>query len=152
MRFLTDLGTPPPRAFSAVADLVLNGDLRRALDDPETHPDEVRRLIAQAHDLGVHLEQEGLAYAVKGALGRRVDRLREQPEDPRRLEEVESLIGLIRTLPFPVDLWLAQNRYYEILQSTYPKLREQAEAGKKGAQDWVERFRVLGDELRVRVP
>jgi hypothetical protein len=152
MRFLKDLGTPPPKAFSAVADLVLNADLRRALNDPEAHPDEVRRLIAQAHDLGVHLEAETLSYAVKASLGRRVDLLREQPEDPHRLEEVESMVGLIRTLPFPVDLWLAQNRYYEILQSTYPKLRDQAEAGKKGAKEWVERFRALGEGLRVRVP
>ena len=41
MRYLTDLHIPLPKAFTAAAAFVLNGDLRRALQDKEINPERV---------------------------------------------------------------------------------------------------------------
>ncbi|HEX2224928.1 MAG TPA: DUF3536 domain-containing protein [Thermoanaerobaculia bacterium] len=152
MRFLKDLGTPAPKVFRAAAEIVVNSDLRRALSDEEVDPEEVRRLLRQAGDLGLDLEKDGLGYALENTLDAQVRRLRQRPDDSDLLRKVESTVALARSVPFTVDLWRVQNRYYEILQTEYPRRLKQAKAGEDGAREWVERFRSLGQGLSVRVP
>jgi hypothetical protein len=51
-----------------------------------------------------------------------------------------------------VDLWRAQNVYYELLRGVYPEFLDKADQGDEEAHAWVERFIPLGEALRVRVP
>jgi alpha-amylase/alpha-mannosidase (GH57 family) len=155
MRFLKTLGTPLPKAFAAAAELVLNVDLRRALTAsdtvPEIDPETVARLLAARASLGVELDVQDLSFALKGALDAQMDRLRELPTDPDRLQRVDATVALARTPPFDVDLWRAQNGCYELLQSIYPDQKEKSEAGDETAAEWVHRFRTLAERLKVRV-
>jgi alpha-amylase/alpha-mannosidase (GH57 family) len=149
MRFLNGLDTPIPSAFRAAAELVLNIDLRRALGDPWSDYDEVRRLLDEARSLGVALDRKELSYALEQALEALLELLRRQPERADLLQRVESVVLLARSAPFEIDLWRAQNRCYEILQTTYLEMRR--ETGDTAAE-WIERFRALGEAVSVRVP
>ncbi len=151
MRFLKSLGTPLPRAFAAAAEFVLNVDLRKAVSDPAADPEEVERLLAERAALGVELDVQELSYALKQALNAQVDRLRERPEDRDLLRRIDATVALARSAPFDVDLWHAQNRCYELLQTVYPEQREKDEEGDAEAAEWVRRFRKLGERLAVRV-
>jgi len=151
MRFLKSLGTPLPRAFAAAAEFVLNVDLRKAVSDPASDPEEVERLLAERAALGVELDVQELSYALKQALNAQVDRLRERPEDRDLLRRIDDTVALARSAPFDVDLWHAQNRCYELLQTIYPEQREKDEEGDAEAAEWVRRFRKLGARLAVRV-
>jgi alpha-amylase/alpha-mannosidase (GH57 family) len=147
MRFLNGLGTPLPSAFGAAAEHVLNLDLKRALSDLKI--EEVRRLLNETSGLGVTLDVDGLSYALERALEERVDRLRDRPDDPGLLLQVEEAVDLARTPPFRVNLWRVQNRCYEMLETVYPLMRE--ESSETVAAEWVERFRTLACKLGVRV-
>ena len=151
MRFLKTLGTPPPKAFAAAAELVLNHDLRRAVSAPVADPDEVRRLLAETSALGVELDVPELSYALEQALESLVEDLRASPRDPELLRRVDAAVALARSAPFEVDLWRSQNRCYELLRTVFPEQRERAEAGDAAAAEWVCRFRTLGERLAVRV-
>ncbi|HEY4589612.1 MAG TPA: glycoside hydrolase, partial [Thermoanaerobaculia bacterium] len=80
-----------------------------------------------------------------------VDNFRERPEDPELLRRVHEAVTLARSAPFQVDLWRAQNRCYELLQTVYPEQLEKAEKGDEAAAEWVSRFKKLGEGLAVRV-
>ena len=67
------------------------------------------------------------------------------------LEKLEAAATFALSLPFEVDLWKVQNRYYEVLRSIFPDFREKAEKGEEAAKAWVERFRSLGGKLSVLV-
>ena len=151
MRFLNTLGTPLPNAFRAAAELVINVDLRRAVESFPFDPDHVERLLDEARALGVTLETQGLSYALECALDRLLDRLRESPEDPDLLRQVGSIVALSRTTPFEIDLWRAQNRVYEMRQTRYPVLQERAQAEDAEAEEWVEELRKVAETLMVRV-
>jgi alpha-amylase/alpha-mannosidase (GH57 family) len=151
MRFLNSLGTPLPKAFRAAAELVLNVDLKRALSDLSADPEEVRRLLHETAALHVDLDTEGLSYALGLALKDLVELFRERPEDPELLRRMDTIVTLTRSTPFKVDLWRAQNRCYELLRTTYPRLKEKAREGDARAAEWVELFRDLGEKLIVRV-
>ena len=151
MRFLNTLGTPLPNAFRAAAELVLNVDLRRSVEDLSSDPEDVQRLLDEARALGVTLDTRGLGYALERALEGLLERLGERPEDPDLLRRVESVVALARSTPFAIDLWRAQNRVYEMRRTLLPVLQRQAEEGDAGAKPWVEGFRKLAEELMVRV-
>src|SRR5918994_515046 len=56
MRYLTDLHIPLPKAFTAAAAFVLNGDLRRALQETEINPERVITLLNAAKSEGIALD------------------------------------------------------------------------------------------------
>jgi alpha-amylase/alpha-mannosidase (GH57 family) len=150
MRFLNTLGTPLPNAFRAAAELVLNVDLRRSVEDSRADPEVVQRLLDEARGLGVALDTNGLGYTLERSLEGLLDRLRDQPDDPDLLRRVEAAVALIRSAPFKVDLWRAQNRFYEMRRTVFPAMQSQAKDGHEAAQAWVEGFQKVAEGLNVR--
>ena len=151
MRFLRSLGNPLPRAFAAAAELVLNLDLRRSLEDPAADPGEVQSLLAEREALQVDLDVQGLSYALERALETLVHRLAENPESLELLRKMGATVALARNPPFNVDLWRAQNGCYELRRTVYPLQKEKAEEGDAAAAEWVRVFQELSGRLGVRV-
>jgi alpha-amylase/alpha-mannosidase (GH57 family) len=151
MRFLNSLGTPLPNAFQAAAEHILNVDLKRSLSDGAADPDEVRRLLDEQETLKVDLDTAGLSYALRTALEELVEALHDGPEDPDLLRRMDRVVSLACSTPFKVDLWRAQNRWYELRQTVYPRLEKAAEEGDQKSAEWVELFKPLGEKLFVRV-
>jgi len=148
MRLLTDLSMPLPKAFSMAADFFLNTNLRRALEKEELDLDRITTLLDEAARGKITLDTAGLGYALQQIMGR----LAADPTDLTVLKKLQVAAALVRTLPFEVDLWRAQNVYYELLRGVYPEFLDKADQGDEEAQAWVERFVPLGEALRVRVP
>jgi hypothetical protein len=151
MRFLSSHGIPVPRGFRLAAELALATELRRALEEPEPHLTRIREVVLEAADTGVTLHEDGLGLTVQHAVERLAEALRADPADLGRLEDLESLVRLARTLPFEVDFWKVQNAYYQMLLRTLPPRRREAEDGSEEARKWVERFLDLGKSLRMKV-
>jgi alpha-amylase/alpha-mannosidase (GH57 family) len=150
MRFLMNLGMPLPRAFQSAATVALNGQLRRAMAARPLDIDHLRGLLEEVQASKIELDAEVLGYTLKNTIGRLAGDLFTEPEDLSRLRSLQQAAELARSLPFWVDLWKAQNVYYEILQNTFPKLQKQARGEGKSDPDWVKEFLALGDLLMVR--
>jgi len=152
MRLLTDLAMPLPKAFSMAADFCLNTNLRRALEQEELDLDRITTLLEEAARGKITLDTAGLGYALQQTLQQIMGRLAADPTDLTVLKQLQAAAALVRTLPFEVDLWRAQNVYYELLRGVYPELLDKADQGDEEAHAWMERFIPLGEALRVRVP
>jgi hypothetical protein len=72
------------------------------------------------------------------------------PSEPGLLVRLQQTIELVRSLPFEVRLWEAQNTYYSVMQSFAGQMQERAEHGDSEARAWLERFASLGEQLKVR--
>jgi alpha-amylase/alpha-mannosidase (GH57 family) len=151
MRFLVDMGVPLPRAFHAAAEFILNLDLRRALEEDEPDLDDVQAILQAVATWRVSLDVAGLGYALEGTIERLAEEFQAQPGELAALQRLDTVAGLARFLPFEVNLWKAQNVYYDILQTIYPEFRMRAEQGDKGAQEWLHHFMSLGGRLLVHV-
>lgn len=150
MRFLKSLDIPLPRPLHAAAELILNADLRRELEKEKPDTGRVADLLSQAKMWEVSLDHPALSLSLRQTAEKLSSRLRAEPEDLSRLEDLDEVVGLTRIVPFEVSLWKVQNDYYEMLQTVYPGRREKAEQGDEGARAWVDRFESLGEQLRVR--
>jgi alpha-amylase/alpha-mannosidase (GH57 family) len=151
MRFLAALNTPLPSVFHAIAEFVLNAQLRQALDDDDPDRDRIERLLGEAAREQVVLAQETIEFALR----RRIESLAlgfaEDPDD-EGLERLRRAVVLASRMPFPVELWEVQNTYFTMLQNVYPERLERSRKGDADARIWAERFAELGDLLFVKVP
>ncbi len=152
MRFLASMGMPVPREFQIAAEFAINTELRRLFEADPLDFDRINSLLREAQRSGVILDAEGLSYALSRTIRRISETFQLTPEDRALLSHLDAAVGLARNLPFEVDVWYAQNVYYELLQSVYPQMKAESEAGYSDAHAWVRLFRALGAKLRFRLP
>ena len=150
MRFLTDLHIPLPKAFYAAAELIINGHLRRALEQEDVDAERVNTLLKTAELEGIALDFATLEFAYRNNLERMMERLVTNPTMDS-LQRLDSAASLISALPFRVDLWKIQNSYYRLLKNMYPHMRRQKKRGDEAAPAWLNSFEALGQKLAVKV-
>jgi alpha-amylase/alpha-mannosidase (GH57 family) len=150
MRFLMNLNMPLPRAFRSAATVALNERLRRTMAVEPLDTENIRRLLEEAQASHVELDAEILGFTLKNAINRLAGDLFAEPGDLSRLRSLQQAAELARSLPFWVDLWKAQNVYYEILQSAFPTLQKQTRGDGESDPEWRKEFLALGDLLMVR--
>jgi alpha-amylase/alpha-mannosidase (GH57 family) len=150
MRFLTHLHIPLPKTFHAAAELILDENLRRALEQEDIDPEQVNMLFETGRLEGVALDTATLEFAYRQNLERMAERVLTQPTLDA-LQRLDSAARLLPVLPFAVDLWSIQNRYYRLLNEVHPNIRRQMEQGDKAVQAWLDAFEALGEKLAVKV-
>ena len=151
MRFLSELGGPVPRAFHSAAELIINIDLHRAVNNDPIDTEAVRNLIDTAGTWQVELDGDGVGYDFKANLEKMAAELLAAPENLDSLKKIVDAVVMASRLPFPVDLWKVQNFYWEMLQTSFPEFKEKAGQNDRQAAAWVEAFVSLGEHLSIRV-
>ena len=151
LRFLADIHSPIPPALRQAADFVLNLDIERAFQVESIDQDHVRTLLDETSACGATLDTRRLSYAAGGAIAQLADAFRANPADVDALDRFERAVTLARFLQLSVDLWRAQNAFYEVLVAAYEERRSAATTGDPAAQRWVSAFQRLGLGLTVRI-
>jgi hypothetical protein len=149
LRFLSDMGAHLPKVFTIITEFVVNSSLRREFESGFIDAERVRVLLEVARRERVSLDGAGLGYTLRHSVEAMIERLQRNPEDLPLLERLVEVVSMATSLPFPVDLWRSQNRYYEMLRDTRPRF-EQGDDEK--ATQWLRNFDALGERLRIRVP
>ncbi len=78
-----------------------------------------RGLLDTAAREKIQWDEAWLGYALNRRLGRMADELAVNPRE-ERLQRFNAAVGLVRTLPFEVNLAPVQNVFYQLLQNVYP--------------------------------
>jgi hypothetical protein len=100
----------------------------------------VERLLAEAREDAVVVDQPTLGYIADERMHTAMERLQQNPADHEAVRRALKLATALRALPFPVDLWQAQNIWYE--------LSSRIAGGEKALRD---DFLALGSALNIRV-
>lgn len=151
MRFLSELGTPVPKAFHAAADLILNIDLHRAVSSDTIDTENISSLINTAKQWQVELDAAGISFDFKENLEKMMTTLADTPSDILNIENLIDCVELAHSMPFSVDLWKAQNLYWGILQTSYPEFKQKAARNDRKAAKWVRSFSSLGELMKIRI-
>ena len=149
LRYLTTLHVLLPKPFSAAAELVLNSNLKLALEEPHVDRHRVVDLLSAAKLEGVALDHSMLELAYRHNLDSRAQSLLTTPTH-FCLQELNNLTGLLSVLPFSVSLWTAQNIFCKLLQTLYPEMLKRTAKGDAAALAWISDFEELGQKLGVK--
>jgi hypothetical protein len=129
------------------AEFVINSALRRAFERPELDFERIHSLLDSARREGVNLDSTGLEFVLRQRMVQVMNWYRQEPMNLARLQTAHAAISLARTVPFTVNLWKAQNLYYELLQTLLAQPRKH----EGEASEWAALFAGLGELLGVAV-
>jgi alpha-amylase/alpha-mannosidase (GH57 family) len=120
LHFLSQAGLPKPPALTLAAGFAVNAGLRRALEGDPIDPAILRSFLSLAKADQVPLETPTLSYIADQRMKRAMIELQMSSGSLEMLDRALTLARILVELPFELNLWQAQNIWYEILRtSTY---------------------------------
>jgi alpha-amylase/alpha-mannosidase (GH57 family) len=143
--FLSELQIPMPAILRVSVDFVLGNAIQRCLADEKLDIDQIRTLLDTASQNASSLAGCSLEPALRQRLETVLDGWAKDPFDLRKLGELEALVLLAGVPPFRLDLWQAQNVYYERLQVI------SCEQPIRFSGKWFDCFHRVGELLGVAV-
>jgi hypothetical protein len=148
LHFLTDAGMNPPPALALAASFAINASLRRAIEAEEFDTSLVADLLNRAANDRVALDAHILAFAAGQRMKRAMVRLEAAAADQVPEASLNALYAAleiaesIRSMPFEVVIWQAQNIWNDLLQrsdATY------------WSHEWKAGFKQLGQSMNIAV-
>lgn len=152
LRFLHKNALPIPAPLSAAAEQLLNEDILQRLNDNEAVVGRIRALLDDARECDLKLDQRLLTHAASRRSRTLMENLAAWPDDRQHLYRAIDGITEILVLPWPLDLWQAQNLYFEVHRNFVPGKSLLSRQGDKDAEVWLDRFRQLGALLGIKIP
>jgi alpha-amylase/alpha-mannosidase (GH57 family) len=141
LHFLSQSGLPQPPALTLAATFAINAGLRRALESEPIDAVQARIWLNLAQSDQVALDKPALGYLVDQRMKRAMLDLHETPEDVS-LDNALLIARTISELPFDLNLWQAQNLWYD----TFRNLRENPPSA-----EWLEKLKDLGRLMHIAV-
>jgi Domain of unknown function (DUF3536) len=151
MRFITSLGTPMPREFTAAVEYAINSLLRRACSSDELDGERIRNLLREAQVSNVSLDKTTLEFTLRRKIEMLAGQFASDSFDMEKLKGLKDALRIVKTMPFGVNLWSAQNQVYAVKCQFLQFTRNKAKGGDTKAQLWVESFAELCELLMIRV-
>ena len=118
LHFLSQAGLPKPPALSLAASFAVNAGLRRALESEPIDLATLRSLLQLAKADQVPLEKATLSYIADQRMKRAMVELQLSAGSLEMLDRALALGRRLGEMPFDLNLWQAQNIWYEILRSS----------------------------------
>ncbi len=118
LHYLAQAGLPKPPALAMAASFAVNAGLRRALEADPIDISLVRSFLNMAKADEVPLDTPTLTYVADLRMKRGMLELQMSSGNLDILDRALALAKTLAELPFELNLWQAQNLWYEILRSS----------------------------------
>ena len=146
LHFLTESGMSAPPALALASSFAINASLRRAIEaDPFDAP-EIESLLARADADHIALDVPVLSFAagqrMKAAMVRLETAASASKTSTTDLNAALNIAESLRSLPFEVNLWQAQNIWNDLLRRNHKK---------DWPAEWQQGFKKLGQALNISV-
>jgi hypothetical protein len=152
MRFITSLGTPMPREFATAVEYAINSLLRRACSADELDSDRIRSLLREAQVSNISLDKTTTEFLLRQKIDVLARRFSAEPSNLGTLLDLQKALRIVKQMPFPVNLWSAQNHIYSVQSGLYVRTKRRAQRGDAKAQEWLDAYLNLSELLMIRVP
>jgi alpha-amylase/alpha-mannosidase (GH57 family) len=117
LHYLSQAGLPKPPALTLAAGFAINAGLRRALEGDPIDIATMRSFLQLAKADQVPLESATLSYIADQRMKRAMVELQLSAGSLETLDRALTLARTLMEMPFDLNLWQAQNIWYEILRS-----------------------------------
>lgn len=148
LHYLSQAGLPKPPALTLAAGFAINAGLRRALEADHIDGAQLRSFLQLAKADQVPLETQTLSYIADQRMKRAMIELLMSDGSLELLERALGMARSLAELPFELNLWQAQNIWYEILRASGSWQKS------PGAEDralWEKQFGELGRCLSIDI-
>ena len=117
LHFLSHAGLPKPPALAIAAGFAVNAGLRRCIESDPVDQPLIRSFLAMAKSDEITLDSPTLSYISDLRMKRAMIELQISSGSLEILDRTLTLARALTELPFELNLWQAQNIWYEILRN-----------------------------------
>ena len=146
LHYLSQAGLPKPPALTLAAGFAINAGLRRALETDPIDIAQMRSFLTLAKADQMPLETANLSYIADQRMKRAMVELQMSAGSLEVLERALTLARNLVELPIELNLWQAQNIWYEILSTADYALTS---LGEEDRPRWDKEFGDLGTCLSI---
>ncbi len=114
LHFLSQADVPRPSALALAANFAINVTLRRALESDPVDQAQVRASLALAAQDHVELDKQELSFTADRRMSEAMSLFAAQPGSSALLDNALSVAETLQLLPFPANIWQAQNIWHEL--------------------------------------
>jgi alpha-amylase/alpha-mannosidase (GH57 family) len=125
LHYLSQAGLPKPPALTLAAEFAINAGLRRALEGDPIDQAVLRSFLQLAKADKVPLDTATLSYIADQRMKRAMVELQMSAGSLEMLDRALGLAHTLVELPFELNLWQAQNIWYEVLRTSSYALTSQ---------------------------
>ena len=118
LHYLSQAGLPKPPALTLAAGFAINAGLRRVIETDPIDQAQMRSYLAMAKADQVPLDTAELSYIADQRMKRVMVELQMSSGSLEMLDRALMLARTLAELPFHLNLWQAQNIWYEILRTS----------------------------------
>ncbi|HUA93407.1 MAG TPA: DUF3536 domain-containing protein [Terracidiphilus sp.] len=118
LHYLSQAGLPKPPALALAATFATNAGLRRTLETDPIDQAQLRSYLSLAKADQVPLDTATLSYIADQRMKRAMIELQMSAGSLEILESALALAHILTELPFDLNLWQAQNLWYEIFRTS----------------------------------
>ncbi len=151
MQALHELSIPLPGGLATAAEYVFNLEAMKLLDSEKIDVQRLEQMVEEVKKWSLELDRTTLGFVGSRTLTRLMERLAGYHQDLALLEEIESLLRILNGLSLELDLWKAQNIYFQVSREFYQAMADKAGSGDQGASKWIDKFNSVGEYLRERL-
>lgn len=151
MNFYDSLQRRLPRPFLAAADYIINSDLKRIFEENGIDTDKLKRLIEETERWGIKIDEATIEFKASSWVTASMEKLLASPENVDLILVIEKTMKTIKPLNFTLNLWSAQNMYFDISRKFGQQMKDKLSEGDPVAKKWTDAFRKLGYYLHVKV-
>ena len=123
LHYLSQAGLPKPAALALAAGFAINAGLRRALEADPIDQALLRSFLQLAKADQVPVESANLSYLADQRMKRAMLELQMSSGSIEMLDRALAMARALMELPFELNLWQAQNLWYEIFRSSSDSLK-----------------------------
>jgi alpha-amylase/alpha-mannosidase (GH57 family) len=122
LHYLSQAGLPKPPALTLAAGFAVNAGLRRVLESDPVDVAQLRSYLSLAQADQVPFDTATLSYIADQRMKRAMLELHMSSGSLEMLDRALVLARTLNELPFDLNLWQAQNIWYEILRASASSL------------------------------
>ncbi len=152
IRFIETLNIPLPEAFRTTAEHVIKSELREAFTHQKFKVKHINHLLDEAEKAKIKLDKINLRFTIQKSLENMMKTLNDEPHSILQIDHLNKALQISSRLPFQINSNDIQNKYYDLLHTFFPGMKQKADNGDETAKEWLEKFTMLGNQLMVQVP
>ena len=113
--------------------------------------ERIRGLLREAQESNISLDKTTLEFLLRRKIETLAGRFAADPINLDKLNDLQKALKTVKQMPFPVNMWSAQNHVYAIQAGLYQRTRKRALRGDVKAQGWVDNYLELSELLSIKV-
>jgi hypothetical protein len=149
MQIQKELPVKLPKALAAVVEFVLNREMYTQIQKDPIDLKSIQVLAWELKRWSFSRDKENLSFLATAKVSQLMARLSKEPDDVGLAENIVALLSTFNSLKFNMNLWKAQNIFFDMSSQYYGERKEKAKAGDARSVRWVSAFELLADFLGV---